>query len=74
MTEYGGEGMGKILSLLIGGIVTLLGAILLIAWWYEFLFMVRSVLPVLLILGGGIAIAAGISEFKDTLKTSKKNK
>jgi len=66
--------MGKILSLLIGGIVTLLGAILLIAWWYEFLFMVRSVLPVVLILGGGIAISAGISEFKDVLKTSKKNK
>lgn len=65
--------MGKVLSLLIGAIVAVLGLILLIAWWYELLFVVRGVLPLLLIFGGIIAIAAGLSEFKDHLKL-KNNK
>ncbi|MCK5450866.1 MAG: hypothetical protein KAI70_03785 [Candidatus Omnitrophica bacterium] len=60
--------MGKIMSLAIGGIVTMLGAIFFMAWWHEFLFMIRGVLPLILMLGGGIAIVAGISEFKDTVK------
>lgn len=60
--------MGKILSLLIGAVVAMLGLILLIAWWYEFLFLVRGSLPVFLILGGLIAVLAGFSELKDTLK------
>jgi len=60
--------MGKILSLLIGAIITVLGLILLMAWWYEFMFVVRGVLPLFLILGGVIAVLAGISEFKDAMK------
>lgn len=60
--------MGKILSLLIGAIITIVGLILLVAWWYEFLFFLRGVLPCLLILGGIIAVLAGFSEFKDVLK------
>ncbi len=63
--------MGKVLSLLIGGIVTVLGLILLIAWWYELLFVIRGVLPLLLITGGLIAVAAGLSEFKDNIKLKK---
>ena len=65
--------MGKVLSLLIGAIVAVLGLILMIAWWYELLFVVRGVLPLFLIFGGVIAIAAGLSEFKDHLKL-KSNK
>ena len=60
--------MGKILSLVVGGAVALAGLILLIVWWYEFLFMLRGVIPGMLMLGGAIAVLAGISEFKDTLK------
>lgn len=63
--------MGKILSLLIGAIVAVVGAILLVTWWYEFIFITRAVLPVLLILGGGVAVFAGLNELKDTLKQSK---
>ena len=37
--------MGKILSLLVGAIVAILGLILMIAWWYELLFVVRGVIP-----------------------------
>jgi len=65
--------MGKILSLLIGAIVTVGGIILLIVWWGDILSVLKGVLPVLLILGGGIAIASGISEIKDTKKLEAKS-
>jgi hypothetical protein len=60
--------MGKVLSLLIGAVVAILGFILLIAWWYEFMFLVRGCIPVMLIFGGIIAVAAGLSELRDVLK------
>ena len=60
--------MGKILGLLIGAIVTIAGLILLIAWWYEFLFILRGTIPILLILAGVVAVIAGFSEFKDSMK------
>ncbi|MFC1570414.1 hypothetical protein ACFL4E_01385 [Candidatus Omnitrophota bacterium] len=60
--------MGKVLSLLIGTIVAILGLILLLAWWYEFLFLLRGIVPVVLILGGILAVLAGFSELKDVLK------
>ncbi|MGB2706056.1 MAG: hypothetical protein WBC74_04300 [Candidatus Omnitrophota bacterium] len=63
--------MGKTLSIIIGGLVAFVGLVLLIAWWYEFLFILRGAVPALLILGGGIALFAGFSELKDTLKTQK---
>ncbi len=61
--------MGKILSLLVGSIITIVGLILLIAWWYEFLFVLRGTLPVILILGGIVAVLAGISELRDVIKS-----
>ena len=64
--------MGKVLSLLIGAVVTVLGCILLVAWWYELLFLLRGIVPGILIIGGLIAIAAGISEYKDTIKQNSK--
>ncbi len=60
--------MGKVLSLLIGAVVAILGLILLIAWWYEFMFLVRGCIPIVLIFGGIIAVVAGLSELKDVLK------
>ena len=63
--------MGKTLSIVIGGLVAFVGLVLLIAWWYEFLFMLRAGIPILLIAGGGIALFAGFSELKDTLKSQK---
>ncbi len=64
--------MGKLLSLLLGAIIAVVGVILLIAWWYELLFIIRGVLPLLLVAGGTIAVLAGLGEFKDTLKGKKK--
>jgi hypothetical protein len=63
--------MGKILSLLIGSIATLIGLILFIVWWYEILFVLRAVVPLMLVFGGIIAVIAGFSEIKDTLKSKK---
>ncbi|NQU95097.1 MAG: hypothetical protein HQ549_02525 [Candidatus Omnitrophica bacterium] len=63
--------MGKFLGVTIGVVVAFIGLVLLIAWWYEFLFILRGVIPVLLIFGGGIALIAGLSELKDTLKAKK---
>lgn len=66
--------MGKMLSLLVGGIVLLVGLILLVSWWFEFLFILRGIVPGILILGGLVAILAGISEVKDTLKIKTEKK
>jgi len=63
--------MGKFLGIVVGGAVAFLGLVLLIAWWYEFLFIFRGVLPVALIFGGVIALFAGLSELKDTFKAKK---
>ncbi|MBD3379881.1 MAG: hypothetical protein GF408_05405 [Candidatus Omnitrophica bacterium] len=63
--------MAKMLSLLIGSVVAILGVILFIAWWYEFLFVVRGIFPLMLILGGSVAVVAGFSEIKDILKQKK---
>ncbi|MBU0682852.1 MAG: hypothetical protein ABIH85_03820 [Candidatus Omnitrophota bacterium] len=60
--------MGKILSLLIGGLMVIAGVVLLFVWGYEFLFMLRGAIPLVLIMAGFIALAAGISEFKDVMK------
>lgn len=66
--------MGKMLSVLVGGIVLLLGLILLVSWWFEFMFLLRATVPGILILGGVIAVLAGISEYKDTIKSKTENK
>ncbi|MCK4852213.1 MAG: hypothetical protein KAS86_03775 [Candidatus Omnitrophica bacterium] len=64
--------MGKVLSLLIGAVATVIGLILLVVWWYELLIVLRGVVPAILILGGVIAVVAGMSELKDVLKSKEK--
>ncbi len=66
--------MGKMLSLAIGSVITIVGLILLIAWWYEFTFLLRAIVPGALILAGLIAVVAGLSEMKDILKRQPEKK
>lgn len=66
--------MGKVLSIIIGALVAAAGVILVICWWYELLFVLRGAVPAILIFGGVIALIAGISELKDTLKSKKEEK
>jgi len=60
--------MGKIISLVAGSVAALVGVVLLIAWWGEFLILLKGVIPGILVLAGVVSVVAGISEFKDTIK------
>ncbi|MBN1755516.1 hypothetical protein JW877_04800 [bacterium] len=57
----------------IGGIVALVvGFVLLVAaWWEWFVIVLLGCIPVFLILGGVIAIAAGIVSIKDSMAAKK---
>ena len=63
--------MGKYLSVIIGAIVALLGLWGLLAWWCDFMLVLRGSVPAMLIFGGVIAVIAGISEIKDELASKK---
>ncbi|MFH1837192.1 MAG: hypothetical protein ABH862_03660 [Candidatus Omnitrophota bacterium] len=66
--------MGKILGLVIGTAAICGGVILLMMWRQEVVIALKAVTPGILILGGAIAIASGISEFIDTVRASGENK
>lgn len=56
---------------LIGGIIAcLLGLIFLILWFGSFLEVFRGTLPILFILGGGLAAYLGYEEIKDKTTSS----
>lgn len=60
-----GDVMGKYLGLIIGSLVTLLGIWGFIAWWGDFLLVLKGSVPAMLIFGGVIALVAALSEIKD---------
>ena len=62
----GGDVMGKYLGLIIGSLVTLLGIWGFIAWWSDFLFVLKGSVPAMLIFGGVIALVAALSEISDS--------
>lgn len=66
--------MGKYLGVVIGAIIVLLGASFLIGWWGDFLTVLRGSLPAMFILGGAIAVIAGLSEIRDELSSKKEEK
>jgi phosphate/sulfate permease len=54
---------------LIGGAVgAVLGLIGLSVWWKPFLQLLAGAIPVMLLLGGGLALYLGFDELKDTWK------
>jgi len=54
---------------LIGGVIAaLLGLIGIVAWFPQFLTVIAGTIPVMLLLGGALAIYLGIDELKDTWK------
>lgn len=63
--------MGKYISVIGGLVAILLGLIGLIKWWDLFVRALLATVPSILILGGLVALAAGISEIKDTVKPKK---
>jgi phosphate/sulfate permease len=54
---------------LIGGAIgAVLGLIGISIWWKEFLQLLAGAIPVMLLLGGGLALYLGFDEMKDTWK------
>lgn len=59
---------------LLGGIIALvIGIILLISWFLEFIDVIQGTLPVLLILGGILAAYLGAEEIKDKSSSGTSN-
>ena len=60
------------MTTLIGGAVAaVLGLIGLSIWFGEFLEVIAGVLPIILLLGGGLALYLGFDELKDNWKSEK---
>jgi phosphate/sulfate permease len=55
-------------TLIGGAIAAALGLIGIAIWWAQFLMVVAGVIPIMLLLGGGLAIYLGFDELKDTWK------
>ena len=66
--------MGKYISVIGGLVAILLGLIGLIIWWDLFVRALLATVPSILILGGLIAFAAGVSEIKDAMKSKTEEK
>jgi hypothetical protein len=63
------KGGWRYMKTLIGGaIAALLGLIGIVAWFPQFLTVIAGTIPVMLLLGGALAIYLGIDELKDTWK------
>ena len=63
--------MGMVLVVLGGFLAVILGILLLIFWFSPFIAILQGTIPLILILGGGIALFIGITEIKDTLKSKE---
>ncbi len=55
-------------TLIGGAIAAVLGVIGLAVWFQAFLLLLKGVIPVMLLLGGGLALYLGFDELKDTWK------
>jgi len=55
-------------TLIGGAIAAVLGLIGLVIWWGSFLMVIKGTIPIMLMLGGGLAIYLGFDELKDTWK------
>ena len=55
-------------TLIGAAVATGLGLIGLVIWWGSFLMVIKGTIPIMLLLGGGLAIYLGFDELKDTWK------
>jgi hypothetical protein len=51
-----------------GAAAAVLGLIGLVVWWSPFMTLLAGAIPLMLLLGGGLAIYLGFDELKDTWK------
>jgi len=67
--------VSKYLSVIGGLIAIVLGVVGLISWWEEYIVgFLKSGLVIILLLGGLLAVTAGIGEIKDSLEEKKEKK
>jgi disulfide bond formation protein DsbB len=60
------------MKILLGGIVALvIGVIGLIVWFFDFLLILKGVVPIALILGGALAIYLGIEDIKTSASSEE---
>jgi len=60
------------MAALVGGIVaTIVGVILLVVWWKNFVWLLAGAVPLILVLGGVLALYIGVDELKDKMQQSK---
>ena len=60
------------MSLLMGGAVSvIIGLIGLILWWVDFLVILKGGIPIILILGGILAVYIGFDEIQDKLREER---
>jgi len=60
------------MSLLMGGAVSvIIGLIGLVVWWVDFLIIVKGGIPIILILGGILAVYIGFDEIQDKLREER---
>ncbi len=64
--------MNSMKTLIGGAVGAVLGLIGLAIWWKPFLNLLAGSIPIMLLLGGGLAIYLGFDELKDTWKNEKK--
>jgi hypothetical protein len=50
-----------------GGLALLLGVVLLIFWFWDFLTMLKGLIPIILLVGGGFAAYSGYDEIKEKM-------
>ncbi len=55
-------------TLIGGAVAAVLGVIGLAVWWHSLFTIIRGTMPILLLLGGCLAIYLGFDELKDTWK------
>lgn len=55
-------------TLIGGAVAAVLGIIGMSVWWSSFLQLLAGAIPVMLLLGGGLALYLGFDELKDTWK------
>lgn len=63
--------MGKILTIIGGTAAVVLGLWGIASWWWSFVELLKGSVPCFLVMGGLIALFAGISELKDELAAKK---
>lgn len=60
------------MTILIGGAASLfLGLLGLIFWWQHFFNLLKGAIPILLLLGGALAVYVGLDELKDKMREER---